>query len=183
MIIAKEKKANNIIEYVLYMWQIEDLIRSFDLDFDKLNESIIKQFNTEDSIQEEIEVWYQGLIDLMKSESIQKTGHLQFITNTINDLNELHLYLIQKKNTEYLQYYSWAKSHLTELKKLSKNESINDIEAALNGLYGFLLLKLQKREVTSETQNSITSISKMMAYLNQTYFKIEKGEMEVSPNY
>ncbi len=182
MIIAKEKKATNIIEYILYMWQIEDLIRSFNFDFDKINNTIINQFDVEDTIKEEIEVWYRGLIDLMRNEHIQQKGHLQFITNTINDLNDLHLYLIQKKNTEYLQYYSWAKSHLDELKKLSNNENQNEIESALNGLYGFLLLKLQKREVTTETQKSIDSISKMMAFLNKIYFKIEKGEMELTPN-
>lgn len=182
MIIAKEKKSSNIIEYILYMWQIEDLLRSYNFDFDKINEQIISQFDVEKPIKEEIQAWYEGLIEQMKSEKLQQKGHLQFITNTINDLNDLHLYLIQKKNTEYLQYYSWAKTHLDELHKLSKQETQNEIESGLNGLYGFLLLKLQKRKVTDETQKSIESISKMMAFLNQTYFKIEKGEMELTPN-
>jgi len=182
MIIAKDKKASNIIEYILYMWQIEDLLRSYNFDFDKINEQIIAQFEVDKPIKEEIQVWYEGLIEQMKSEKLQQKGHLQFIKNTINDLNDLHLYLIQKKNTEYLQYYSWAKTHLDELHKLSKQEIQNEIESGLNGLYGYLILKLQKRKVTDETQKSIESISKMMAFLNQTYFKIEKGEMELTPN-
>ena len=181
MIIAKEKKSTNIIEYILYMWQIEDLLRSFNFDFDKINSIILSQFSVDKITDEEISVWYKGLIDQMKSEKIKEKGHLQFITNTINDLNALHLYLIQKKNTEYLQYYSWAKSHIDELHKLSKKETRNDIESGLNGLYGFLMLKLQKRKITEATQNSIDSISKMMAMLNKIYFKIEKGEMELSP--
>ncbi len=182
MIIAKEKKSENIIEYVLYMWQIEDLIRSFNFDFDKINSAIISQFDVEPIAKKEIEVWYQGLIDLMKTEKIQEKGHLLFLTNTVNDLNDLHLYLLQKKNTEYLQYYSWAKTHIDELFKLSKKSSSNEIESSLNGLYGFLLLKLQKRKITEETQKSIESISKMLAFLNRIYFKIEKGEMELTPN-
>jgi len=91
------------------------------------------------------------------------------------------LYLIQKKNTEYLQYYSWAKSHIDELFKLSKSVEQNEIESGLNGLYGYLLLKLQKREVTKATQESIEAISKMMAFLNKIYFQVEKGEMELIP--
>ena len=29
MIIARQKKQENIAEYLLYMWQIEDIIRAF----------------------------------------------------------------------------------------------------------------------------------------------------------
>ena len=32
MIISEELKQNNIAEYILYMWQTEDMIRSFDFD-------------------------------------------------------------------------------------------------------------------------------------------------------
>ena len=35
MIISEELKNNNIAEYILYMWQTEDLIRSFDFDIEK----------------------------------------------------------------------------------------------------------------------------------------------------
>ena len=87
----------------------------------------------------------------------------------------------RKKNPEYLQYYSWAKTHLDELQKLSKNTVKNEIEAGLNGLYGYLLLKLQKRQITEETQKSIDAISKMLAFLNKIHLEIESGEMEITP--
>ena len=32
MIIASQKKKENIAEYLLYMWQIEDIIRAYGLD-------------------------------------------------------------------------------------------------------------------------------------------------------
>lgn len=181
MIIAKEKKSKNIVEYILYMWQIEDLIRSFKFNYEEIHKNIIEQFSVEKTIFEEIEIWYQGLIEQMKTEGKHKQGHLQFVTNTMNDLNDLHLYLLQKQNPEYLQFYSWSKSHIDELIRLSKHPHQNEIEAALNGLYGFLLLKLQKRQVTEATQESIQAISQMMAYLNRIYFQIERGEMEVEP--
>lgn len=181
MIIAKEKKTSNIIEYVLYMWQIEDLIRSFKFDFETIEQKVLSQFQVDTATKKEIDDWYLGLIDQMKTEQIQEKGHLISMQNKVNDLNDLHLYLIQKKNTEYLQYYSWAKSHIDELFKLSKSTSQNEIESGLNGLYGYLLLKLQKREVSKGTQDSIEAISKMMAFLNKIYFKVEKGEMELIP--
>lgn len=181
MIIAKEKRSSNIIEFVLYMWQIEDLLRSFKFDFEAIDQKILSQFQVEPATKKELDDWYKGLIDQMKTENSQEKGHLISMQNLVNDLNDLHLYLIQKKNTEYLQYYSWAKSHIDELHKLSKSTSQNEIESGLNGLYGYLLLKLQKREVSKGTQESIEAISKMMAFLNKIYFKVEKGEMELIP--
>ena len=180
MIIAKKKKKENSIEYILYMWQIEDLIRSFNLDISLIQDKIISQFQLKDEAEKkEMLQWYEGLIEQMKQEGIVKKGHWQFLKNLVNELYDLHLYLIKKKNAQYLQYYSWAKSHLEELQKLSKGTADNEIEAGLNGLYGFLLLKLQKREITPTTQNSIQAISQMMAFLNNTYLKIENGEMEI----
>lgn len=41
MITASAKKRENIAEYVLYMWQIEDLIRAYGLDIDKIKENIV----------------------------------------------------------------------------------------------------------------------------------------------
>jgi len=181
MIIAKEKKKSNIIEYILYMWQIEDMLRSLKFNYDDINKNIISLFDTDSDIKEEITVWYKGLIEQMANEGIKEKGHLQFVKNTVNEMNDLHLYLLQKKNPHYLQYYSWAKTHLDELQKLSKNTTQNEIEAGLNGLYGFLLLKLQKRKITEETQKSIEAISKMMAYLNKIHLEIESGEMEITP--
>ncbi len=179
MIIAQEKKKTNIIEYLIYMFQIEDIIRSYQFNFEDIKKNIIQQFSAQESMIEEISIWYQGLILQMKEEQIKDKGHLQFIKNHIADLDDLHRYLIQKQNTEYLQYYSWAKSHIAELQAKNTQQTISETETCLNGLYGYILLKLQKREISKSTQESIESISKLMAKLNQFYFKIEKGELEI----
>ena len=41
MIIASQKKKENIAEYLLYMWQIEDIIRAYGLDIDQIQKHII----------------------------------------------------------------------------------------------------------------------------------------------
>lgn len=38
MIIASQKRKENIAEYLLYMWQIEDIIRAYKLDIDTIDE-------------------------------------------------------------------------------------------------------------------------------------------------
>ena len=37
MLIAREKKKNNIAEYILYMWQLEDMLRALKLDMEQVD--------------------------------------------------------------------------------------------------------------------------------------------------
>lgn len=46
MIIASQKRKENIAEYLLYMWQIEDMIRANGLDMDKITANIIDGRNS-----------------------------------------------------------------------------------------------------------------------------------------
>ena len=41
MIVAKEKRENNIAEYLLYMWQVEDIIRACNYDITVINANIV----------------------------------------------------------------------------------------------------------------------------------------------
>ena len=43
MIIARQKRKENIAEYLLYMWQVEDLIRANKFDMDSINRTVIAQ--------------------------------------------------------------------------------------------------------------------------------------------
>ena len=45
MIIAKQKRKENIAEYLLYMWQIEDLIRANNFDMDLIRRTVIAHCN------------------------------------------------------------------------------------------------------------------------------------------
>ena len=47
MFIAKQKRKENIAEYLLYMWQIEDLIRANNCDIDKIEHNIIDKYNVD----------------------------------------------------------------------------------------------------------------------------------------
>ena len=44
MYIASQKRKENIAEYLLYMWQIEDLIRANGLDLDKIKSNVIDKY-------------------------------------------------------------------------------------------------------------------------------------------
>ncbi|MFP4024687.1 MAG: DUF4924 family protein [Thiohalospira sp.] len=180
MIIAKAKKRENIAEYVLYMWQIEDLIRAYNFDIEKISKNIIEQFDQPDPVKKEIRNWYEGLIDLFKDEGIEKTGHLQFVQNTVNDLNELHLKLLKSPDhLDYIDAYNKAKDGVQELLNKSKGAVDNEVEACFNGLYGLLMLRLQQKTISPETISAMAAVSQLIAVLAKKYKLIEEGKIEL----
>ncbi|MDR1585411.1 MAG: DUF4924 family protein, partial [Prevotellaceae bacterium] len=102
MFIAQELKKKNSCEYLLYMWQIEDLLRAFGLDMNKIEEHIIKPYNLPADQSKTLYEWYESLIDMMRMENIQQKGHLQLNRNTMSELAELHNDLLRTgKSAEY----------------------------------------------------------------------------------
>ncbi|MBO5243457.1 MAG: DUF4924 family protein, partial [Muribaculaceae bacterium] len=95
MIIASQKRKENIAEYLLYMWQIEDIIRANDLDIDKIQHNVIDKYQLDDSLKAQMKEWYESLIDMMRREGVEKSGHLQLNKNIIIQLVELHQALLK----------------------------------------------------------------------------------------
>ena len=170
MIIAKEKKATNIAEYILYMWQIEDMIRANQFDINQIDKNIIQNFDQPDDIKADMKIWYEDLINKMIKQDIQKKGHLNFLKNLVTELDDLHISLIQDPNElKYIEAYNKAKPAITDLKNKAKGAVSGDIEASLQGLYGVLLLKLQRKPLNAATKDALASISNLMALLNEKY--------------
>ena len=179
MIIAREKKKENIAEYILYMWQIEYIIRIFNLDIDKIENEIIQKFDLSDSVKTEMRKWYSGLIEMMNVEDKKEKGHLQIIINTLNDLNNLHLRLIGSENElQYKELYNLAKPGIDELIVKLNQPLSNEIEACFNALYGILMLRMQNATISPETAGAMKHISQMIATLSKKYKQVENGEIE-----
>ena len=95
MIIARQKRKENICEYLLYMWQVEDLIRANHFDMDEIRDKVIARYNQPDEVKEEIARWYEELIEMMRSEGVKESGHIQLNKNVIITLTDLHLRLLK----------------------------------------------------------------------------------------
>ena len=106
MIVAQEKRENNIAEYLLYMWQVEDIIRACNLDIALINSNIVEQYNVSKEKKAEISEWYVNLIEMMRSEGKMENGHLQINANIIIKLSELHAQLLEsQKMPMYIAAY------------------------------------------------------------------------------
>ena len=44
MFISKQLKENNIAEYLIYMWQVEDMIRANGCDIEKIKKNIVEAY-------------------------------------------------------------------------------------------------------------------------------------------
>jgi len=178
MLIAQEKKKTNIAEYILYMWQIEDIIRSHHFDLTQISSSIISKFSASPDVQYEMKFWYQNLIEQMMKEGISDKGHLSSTDKHVEELNNLHNSLLTTiQDKEYQQTYLAAKDNINSFIIKSGGAAKNEIHACLTGLYGFLLLKLKQTEVSDATQEAMTSFSKLIAILANRYNKLKKGEL------
>jgi len=178
MLIAQEKEKTNIAEYILYMWQIEDIIRSHDFDLTQITDSVISKFNADKEVQYDMKLWYQNLIEQMMQQGISDKGHLKSTTKHLQALNNLHNSLLTTmQDLKYQEAYLAAKDNINNFIIKSGGESVTEIQACLNGLYGFLLLRLKKTEISSATKEAMDTFSKLLAVLVDRYNKLQKGEL------
>ena len=75
MLLAKKKLQNNIAEYLLYMYQTEDLMRSYDMNIERIDQNLISLLPCDKSEKEELKQWYTSIIDQIKKEGIENSGH------------------------------------------------------------------------------------------------------------
>lgn len=182
MITASVKKKENIAEYLLYMWQIEDLIRANGLDIDKIQVSIIDQYkDLTEQQRKEMREWYESLIDMMRREDVKEKGHLQINKNVIIQLEDLHRRLLsdQKFATYSAQFYHTLPI-IVELRAKAGDNKAGEIETCFNALYGIVLLRLQKKEISEETLQATAQISKFLAVLAMYYKQDYNNELFVS---
>lgn len=178
MLIAKQKRKENIAEYILYLYQVEDLIRAFKLDMNLIDTQLVKSYNVDESTSKEISDWYSNLVIMMDKEGIREKGHLQFLDNLIADVNQLHLKLMESQlDAGYVSNFQSVAGLITELKQKNK-EAKNDVELAITAIYGFLLLKMQKKTISEETTVAIKQISQWLSNLSKMYKRFETGELE-----
>lgn len=176
MLIAQEKRKTNVAEYILYMWQIEDIIRACKFDLDLIKKQLVSQFEVSEKEQAEIADWYDNLLHMMKVENVKEKGHLQVVQNMVDELTDFHFFLLhKKKDARYIQLFSEAAQGLLEMRNKSQAaESVSDVEVGLTGLYGMLMLRVGGREVTKETAAELKRFGHLIAYLSKAYLNYEQ---------
>ena len=179
MFIAKELRKKSIAEYLLYMWQIEDIIRAMGCSLPLIRKAYISKFTDYTDEQKEDEIdWFGNLVRMMNEEGKRDLGHLNINDIIVRDLVDLHQRLLQSNrfpiyNAEYYKVLPF----IVELRgKGDKN--ISEIETCLDALYGIMMLRVQKKEISPETEHAIKEISTFIGMLSDYYLKNETGGLD-----
>lgn len=175
MIIAQQKRKENIAEYLLYMWQIEDILRAYHLDINLIELNLISKYEIDDEKRLEVRDWYESLIKMMELENVKESGHLQINKNVIIRLADLHQELLKSpKFPEYGAEFYKTLPYIVELRAKAGENKAGELETCFNALYGTIMLRLQKKTVSEDTLKAISQISKFLSILSILYKKNEE---------
>ncbi len=183
MFIAQKLRQENIAEYLLYMWQVEDTIRAYGCDEERIEKEYLPMFKLSDEDSRKLANWYAELCRMMRSEGVKEKGHLQINKNVVNTLGELSQQLLESSGfKQYHSAYFHALPNIMELRKRGNDSTVGDIEICFNALYGMMLLKIEKKNVSEGTQTAIKEISNVIAMLAAYYRKNQKEPLKFNGN-
>ena len=114
MTTAEEKRDQHIVEYILYVWQMEDLVRAVNLDLAALRTHLSSAYQG-DRLEAEL-MWFGDLIQTLKREKKTAKGHVGALDEVMIELTYLHRTLMDVlKDEEYKSAVEAAKPHLDEM--------------------------------------------------------------------
>ena len=167
--LAEKKKRTNIGEYIIYMYQMEDLIRSYEFELKDIKQYVISHYPVSDDEKAEIANWFDELANKMKEQGIEKKGHLMEVKTVVDELANIHWDLL-KTDKDYYMIYDHAKPHVLDFIASSDGQDLgHEIQVCLNGVYGLLLCRLTGKTVTDELERAVTAFGQVLGYLNAVY--------------
>lgn len=171
MFIAKSIREKSVVEYLLYMWQMEDLIRAYDCSLTRIRREYIDRFEYTDQQKDEEEDWFGDLIRMMNQEGKREKGHLAINEVLLQDLGDLHVRLFQSTRFPFYsaEYYR-VLPFIVELRQKGDKE-IGEVETCLNALYGVMLLRMRQKPISPETAHAIKAITTFLGMLSDYYIK------------
>ena len=96
----------------------------------------------------------------------------------LQQLIELHNQLLDSADFPFYgsEYYK-VLPFIVELRNRGANKDKNEIETCFDALYGVMMLRLQKKEISTETEHAVKEMTTFVGMLNDYYFKDKNGEL------
>ena len=158
----------NISEYIIEMYRKEDMLRAYNLDLEKFGTQVINFFPI-DNKEKLVQVnFYEEMINNMKDQDIEQSGHLAELNEIVDSLDQLHSQL-KKEDENYQAIYDRVKPHIEENLKHAKGKISSEIQICLNGVYGYLLLKIEDRPINPEEQKMVDAFGDLLSLLSYKY--------------
>ncbi|MDO9550984.1 DUF4924 family protein [Rhodonellum sp.] len=169
--VAENKKTKNIGEYIIYMYQMEDLLRAYAFEIADIKQYVIAHYPISEEQKNETYDWFEGLIASMKAEGKLNEGHLEATQESVEALAKIHWELLKSDQT-YFDIYTKAKPHVIRMiLEAGEKSPKHEIQVCVNGIYGLLLARLRSRDVPKEMLDATIAFGDVLSYLNYSYFE------------
>ena len=181
MDIAQAKRKENIAEYILYLWQIEDLLRALQFSPEAIYSQLVAPRDVEEEQKHIYLLWYMDIVNLLRKEGKEESGHLEHTLHLIADMHNLHLQLMHHPIGEhYRQTIARLAPQLPSLRAMVKKEEVSDTELAFRALYATMLYRIKGDKKREEAiKDTMELVSPVVAELADMYRKVERGEVDL----
>ena len=180
MLIALQKRRENIAEYILYLWQVEDLLRAMQFSPEAIYSTLVARIEGADEQQKEnIFNWYMQIVELLRKEGKEKQGHIDHTLHLVADLHNLHLQLMKLPVGEhYRATYARLAAELPRLRTIMDNDDMSDTELCFRALYAAMLYRI-KGSGERAIEDTLAVISPAIGELAAIHGKVERGEINL----
>lgn len=169
--LADKKRQSNIGEYIIYMYQMEDLIRSYQMEIADIQQYVVSHYPIPEEEKKDVTDWFKSLIHQMEEEGITEKGHLSSTQKEVNRLAEIHWELL-KSDKNYFEIYDKAKTHVIASIVAAEGQDLgHEIQICLNGIYGLLLCRLTGKKTSPEQEKAAQAFGDVLSYLNWVYME------------
>ena len=163
MFIAKKLRSQSVSAYLIYMYQVEDLVRAYGLDADRIAAEYLSRFGYDEKQMKQAKEWYESLARMMREEGKEEVGHVQVVQNTLELLEDHHQELLADQDEhDYRAAYYKALPHIVALRTQGNNKDKHEMENCIDALYGATLLRMQGKELSASTQAALKPISDLL---------------------
>ena len=171
MYIAQRKRKENIAEYILYLWQLEDLLRALQFSPEAIYSQLVQKSELDEAKKQEVFFWYMDLVNLLRKEGKEENGHLEHTLHLIDDLDNLHKQLLTLPVGEkYRALYAAVAPEIPTLKS----------KLFFRALYAVMLYRIKgDRSKENDIRNVIGLISPAVAELATVFHAVERGETDL----
>lgn len=177
--IARQKQKENIAEYLLWLWQMEDLLRAVKFDVSRLDDQLLSELDEKERLENK--KWFIRLAGEMKDEGVEVSGHHHSSQEILSEMMLLQQTLLTTiDDKEFKKEYAMAKPLLDEFKLKTDRIPRNDVETAFTAIYGELTLKLGGKTITPETKKAIGVFKAYIRSLTRNYHLMKAGKLPLN---
>ena len=163
MFIAQKLRSQSISAYLIYMYQVEDVVRAYGLDADRIAAEYLPRFGYDEEQLKQASEWYESLAKMMREEGKEESGHVRVVQNTLDLLEDHHRELLADSDKhDYRAAYYKALPHIVALRTQGNNKDKHEMENCIDALYGATILRMQGKELSAGTQAALQPISDLL---------------------